>query len=137
MNKRPWRIVVLGAALCAVLPPRAAQAADAAPMPPATVGTAPRGPWVPPAQRLPAVHAPAQGAALQAQAMHKLKVQFEQAAAALPAARGALTREQARAAGLGFVERHFDEIDDVGRGAVRFDDLQRYLQRRQPGAAAR
>jgi len=41
-----------------------------------------------------------------------------------------VTRQQANAAGLGFVARHFDEIDRQGSGTVRFDDVRRYLVER-------
>ena len=84
-------------------------------------------PWVPPevrAKALPA--APTSGAALAAQVEAKLRRRFE--AAAGPD--GALTREQARAAGLGQVARHFGAIDRAGTGAVRFDDYKRFLSER-------
>jgi hypothetical protein len=38
-----------------------------------------------------------------------------------------LTRQQANAAGLGFVARHFDQIDRQKAGAVRFEDVKRFL----------
>ena len=85
-------------------------------------------PCVPDALRkqLPATtEAPTRGAALKAQVEAKLRASFDAAAAG-----GTLTRSQARAAGLGFIDRHFDAIDREGRGAVRFEDYKRFLQER-------
>jgi len=108
-------------ALCASLVlalPLAATAADA---------TALRDPWVPPAARLAASAPETRGAALQAQAERKLRAAFE---AADSQQRGSITREQARAAGLGFVAEHFDRIDGARRGRVSFEDVQRYWRSR-------
>jgi phosphatidylserine/phosphatidylglycerophosphate/cardiolipin synthase-like enzyme len=41
-----------------------------------------------------------------------------------------LTREQARSAGLGYIVRHFDDIDRQRAGAVSFDDVKRFLRGR-------
>jgi len=43
---------------------------------------------------------------------------------------GSLTREEARAAGLGFVAANFDASDTARRGTVRFEDLKRFLKER-------
>ena len=81
-------------------------------------------PWVPPAVREKALVAPVtEGEALRAQARAKLKRRFE--AAAGPS--GSLTREQARAAGLGAIAERFEAIDRHGQGAVRFEDYERFL----------
>ena len=81
-------------------------------------------PWVPPAVREKALVAPAtEGAALRDQVRAKLKRRFE--AAAGPS--GSLTREQARAAGLGAIADRFEAIDRRGQGAVRFEDYERFL----------
>jgi hypothetical protein len=87
-------------------------------------------PCVPPAVRksLQAERAATQGAALRAEIESRLRAPFD--AAALE---GLLTREQAQAAGLGHVARHFDAIDREGRGAIRFEDYKRFLRER--GAA--
>ena len=74
------------------------------------------------------VAAPTEGAALRAQVEAKLRAPFEAAAPG-----GTLTREQARAAGLGFIERNFEAIDARHRGAISFDDYKRFLEAR--GAA--
>lgn len=74
------------------------------------------------------------GTQLQAQVERKLRQSFD---AADLARTGALTREQAKAAGLGLVADHFDRIDTRGTGKVTFEDLKRYLRARganlQPG----
>jgi len=41
-----------------------------------------------------------------------------------------LTQKQASAAGLGFVARHFDQIDHQKTGKVPFGDVKRYLVER-------
>jgi len=81
-------------------------------------------PWVPPAVREKALVAPeTEGAALREQVRAKLKRRFD--AAAGPS--GTLTREQARAAGLGSIAERFEAIDRRGQGAVRFEDYERFL----------
>ena len=89
-----------------------------------------RDPWVPPALRAKSLR-PAQeatrGAALEAQVERKLRARFM--AAASPD--GTLTREQARASGLGAIAADFAAIDRPGRGAIRFEDWQRYLREKQ------
>jgi hypothetical protein len=83
-----------------------------------------RDPWVPPESRKPSSAAPTEGAALRAQVEQKLKQAFD---AADVDRTGSLTRQQANAAGLGFVAKHFDEIDRQKTGAVRFQDVKRFL----------
>jgi len=83
-----------------------------------------RDPWVPPESRKPSTATPAEGAALRAQVERKLKKAFD---AADVSHSGSLTRQQANTAGLGFVARHFDQIDRRKAGAVRFEDVKRYL----------
>jgi len=63
-----------------------------------------RDPWVPPESRPTSVTPPSEGAALRAQVERKLKQAFD---AADVGQTGSLTRQQASAAGLGFVVRHF------------------------------
>ncbi|HEX4522830.1 MAG TPA: EF-hand domain-containing protein [Casimicrobiaceae bacterium] len=95
--------------------------------PPGTIETTIRDPWVPPELRTP-VRGPApQGAALRAQVERKLKAGFD---AADVNRSGTVTREQARAAGLGYIVRHFDDIDSQRAGAVSFDDVKRFLRAR-------
>src|SRR5882757_10018482 len=63
-----------------------------------------RDPWVPPESRKPSTAPPTEGAALRAQVERKLKKAFD---AADVSHTGSLTRQQANAAGLGLVARHF------------------------------
>jgi hypothetical protein len=89
-----------------------------------------RDPWVPPEARQPSTSPPTEGAALRAQVERKLKRDFD---AADLSHSGSLTRQQAAGAGLGYIAQHFDEIDRQKTGAVRFDDVKRYLM--EHGAA--
>ena len=84
-------------------------------------------PWVPPHVREKSRVAPprARDAALEAQVERKLKARFDAAAT-----QGTLTRELARAAGLGDIAANFDAIDRSARGAVRFEDYRDFLRRR-------
>ena len=84
-------------------------------------------PWVPPEARKPATSPPTQGAALREQVERKLKQGFDSADVNRT---GTLTREQANAAGLGYITKHFDEIDRQKAGAVRFEDVKRFLRER-------
>lgn len=111
----------LAVALMIALPAHAATAES----PPATAEAPMRDPWVPPEARKPAIAPPAQGAALRAQVERKLKAAFDQADVNRS---GNLTREQARVAGLGYIVRHFDDIDRQRAGAVSFEDVKRYLR---------
>ena len=83
-----------------------------------------RDPWAPPQTRSAPAAPQTRGAELRAQVDRKLAAAFE---AADVAHAGTLTREQAKAAGLGFIARHFDDIDTQRTGIVRFDDVRRYL----------
>ena len=86
-----------------------------------------RDPWVPPELRKPAAAPAPQGAALRAQVERKLKAGFDKADVNHS---GTVTREQARAAGLGYVVKHFDGIDRQRAGAVSFDDVKHFLRSR-------
>ncbi|HEX3645149.1 MAG TPA: hypothetical protein VHT95_06050 [Vicinamibacterales bacterium] len=124
----PLRLALAAAALAVVVaatvgPVRAATAQS----PPATIETTIRDPWVPPELRTPAPTPPSQGAALRAQVERKLKAGFDRADVARS---GTVTRDQARAAGLGYIVKHFDDIDRQRAGAVSFDDVKRFLRAR-------
>jgi hypothetical protein len=88
-------------------------------------------PWVPPSVREKAAAgvqpAATEGDALREQVRAKLRRRFD--AAAGPA--GTLTREQARSAGLGAIADQFDAIDGARRGAIRFQDYERFLELRR------
>jgi len=119
------KLALAGAALVVIVaaPVHAATAQS----PPATIETTIRDPWVPPELRTPAPTPATQGAALRAQVERKLRQAFD---AADLSHSGSLTRQQANAGGLGFVARHFDEIDRQKSGAVRFEDVKRYMVER-------
>lgn len=95
--------------------------------PPATIETTIRDPWVPPELRTPVPVAAPQGAALRAQVERKLKAGFDRADVDRS---GTVTRNQARAAGLGYIVKHFDDIDRQHAGAVSFDDVKHFLRDR-------
>jgi hypothetical protein len=122
------KLALAGAALTFVVLGAAApvQAATAQ-SPPATIETTIRDPWVPPELRTPAPAPASQGAALRAQVERKLKAGFDRADVDRS---GTVTRAQARAAGLGYVVKHFDDIDRQRAGAVSFDDVKRFLRGR-------
>ena len=85
-------------------------------------------PWVAPGVLEKAVIAPAtEGEALRQQVRAKLKRRFD--AAASP--NGTLTAAQARSAGLGAIADQFGSIDRAGRGAIRFEDYERFLELRR------
>ncbi len=94
-------------------------------MPPAVMETLHRGPWIPPALRTTTPAPPTRGDALAAQVERKLRDEFD---AARGKRAGELTREEARAGGLGYIVREFDAMDVRGAGAVRFEDVERYLR---------
>jgi hypothetical protein len=112
-------------ALTFAAPPQYARAQGT--MPAAAAQVPMLDPWVPPYARRPSTAPPTQGAALREQVERKLKQGFD---AADTARTGTLTREQASAAGLGYVARHFDEIDRGRTGAVRFEDVKRFMRER-------
>src|SRR5262245_58870218 len=84
-------------------------------------------PCVPPALRNATPAPQTEGAALQAQVERKLRASFD---AADVTHTGTLTREQARAGGLGMVANNFDHIDTAKTGKVTFEDVKRYLRAR-------
>lgn len=96
-------------------------AQDAAPLPRSE-------PYVPKAQRIPSREAPATGAELKDQALAKLRQRFEEADADRS---GGLTRQEAAAAGLGYVEANFEEIDRAHKGVVTFAEVKAFLRQRQ------
>jgi predicted small lipoprotein YifL len=86
-----------------------------------------QGPYLPPALRSPPPSTPTSGAALRNEAMDKLKKRFQEADLD---ASGSVTRDEAKRAGLGFVENNFDEIDTAGRGQVSFDEVRKFMAQR-------
>ena len=43
---------------------------------------------------------------------------------------GSITKAQAQASGLGYVAKHFDQIDTAQSGQASISDVQRYVQQR-------
>jgi hypothetical protein len=83
-------------------------------------------PWVPPAVRAKsAAAAQVTAGTLREQVEKKLKDGFD---AADVQRSGALTIEQARAAGLGYIANNFEQIDRRKAGAVRFEDVKAFLK---------
>jgi hypothetical protein len=121
------KLALTGAALALVVGGVPSVYAATAQSPPATIETTIRDPWVPPELRTPAPTPAPQGAALRAQVERKLKAGFD---AADVNRSGTVTRDQARAGGLGYIVRHFDDIDRQRAGAVSFDDVKRFLRGR-------
>ncbi|MFO1339550.1 MAG: EF-hand domain-containing protein [Burkholderiaceae bacterium] len=97
----------------------------------AAAGPVLRDPAVPPALRQARPAEATRGAALQAQVDAKLRARFD---AADTTGEGHISRAQAEAAGLGYVARHFEQIDAAGHGSVTWAQVQAWLARR---AAAR
>lgn len=85
-------------------------------------------PWIPPQVKRSENYTETRGEALRAQVEGMLRRQFDAADAAKS---GTLTREQARAAGLGYIADNFDAIDAARAGFVRFEDVMRFLRARQ------
>jgi len=129
MRRIAW---FLAAALAAPLLPAGAQEASAAHprldpgRPPQAVLDAAR------AERRTPQSAGREGAAtLAAQAEARLRESFD---AADRAHRGLLTRDEARAGGFGWIANHFDAIDTRHAGEVSFEDVKRYIARRDAAA---
>ena len=114
-------------ALASVAVASSAWAASVADMPAPTVAQPLRGPYVPPAARPDAAAAPTEGAALQAQVQAKLHAAF---ASADTAGTGRITRVQAAAHGLGFIDRNFEAIDSAHAGSVSYDDVAAFMHER-------
>ncbi|MGM9487833.1 EF-hand domain-containing protein [Ideonella sp. YS5] len=87
-----------------------------------------RDPAIPESLRHVTPSAETRGEALQAQVQAKLRARFE---AADTTGAGDISRAQAEAAGLGYVARHFDEIDASRHGSVSWTQVQAWLAQRQ------
>lgn len=82
-------------------------------------------PYLPPAARRPSMAAPTTGQALRLQVERKLQRQFE---AADTQGEGAITREQARQAGWGYLVNHFEQIDTAHSGKLSFAQVRQYMR---------
>ena len=94
-------------------------------MPPPIAEQPLRDPWVPPSAQPASVPAPTEGAALRAQVESKLKAAFDTADTD---GTGAITREQAKAHRLCYIDNHFDAIDKHHSGFVTFADVRGFMQ---------
>jgi hypothetical protein len=115
---------------------QAPQQALATPATPASVRSAPAHADmdVPPSLRRPLRDASSGPILLRYQATQKLKRRFDQADTD---GNGSLNRDEARQAGLGFIEKNFDHIDTAQRGSVSFDDLKSWIIQRREEAQSR
>lgn len=91
-------------------------------------------PYVPPSLRRPLRDASSGPILLRYQAMQKLRKRFDAADAD---GNGMLNRDEARKAGLGFIDKNFDHIDTAQRGSVSFDDLNAWIIQRREEARSR
>ena len=73
--------------------------------------------------------APSTGAMLQQQAQQRLEARLGANSALSNGA--AITKAQAQQNGLGYIARHFDEIDTSHTGRVSLSDVRQYLQQKQ------
>ncbi|SIT49548.1 conserved exported hypothetical protein [Paraburkholderia ribeironis] len=78
-----------------------------------------------PARRAAAV-APSTGTQLQQQAQQRIEARM--GAASVLGNGASITRAQAQGSGLGYIEKHFDEIDTTHSGRVSLNDVRQYLQ---------
>jgi carboxypeptidase C (cathepsin A) len=101
---------------------------SSAAMPPAIFETTLRDPALPEPLRRLAPAPPSYGKAFEAQVSRRLRALFDAARGREP---GRITKEEARAAGLGFIAAHFDAIDAAQRGSIAFEDFERYLAQRR------
>jgi hypothetical protein len=85
-----------------------------------------RDPWIPPsARKAKSASAPTVDARVMAE--HKLRAAF---AAADADGTGSITREQARAAGLGSIAGRFADIDRANHGRITFEEYKAFLRAR-------
>ena len=122
--RRMSPLIVLGAAMSSAhaLPP---QAVAPVTLPHGSRGV--DGPFFP--QNRVAAVTPSTGATLQQQAQQRVEARL---GANTTLSNGAsVTKAQAQSSGLGYVARHFDEIDSAHTGRVSMSDVRQYLQQQQ------
>lgn len=124
MLRRTLVLIVLGGVvgMAHALPPQ-----EVAPVTLPNGGRGVDGPFFP--RNRAAAVAPTTGAALQQLAQQRME---ERLGANSALSNGtAITKAQAQSNGLGYVARHFDEIDTAHSGRVTLNDVRQYLQQRQ------
>jgi hypothetical protein len=85
------------------------------------------GPFFPSNRPLPIT--PSSGTQLQQQAQQRIEARLGGNSALSNGA--SITQAQAQSSGLGFIAKHFSEIDTAHTGRVSMSDVRQYLQRQQ------
>ncbi len=121
MLRRVSPLIALGCFIGSAhaLPPQAV-----APATPPTGARGVDGPFFP--QNRAAPIAPSTGTALQQEAQQRLEARLGANTALSNGA--AVTKTQAQTEGLGYVAKHFDQIDTSHKGSVTMNDVRQYLQ---------
>lgn len=121
MLRRVLPLVVLGAVAGNV---QAAATQAVAPVTLPKGGHGVDGPFFP--TNRPAPVTPSTGAQLQQQAQQRLEARL--GANTVLSNGASVTKEQAQSSGLGYIAKHFDQIDTAHSGRVSMDNVRQYLQ---------
>ncbi|AOJ97899.1 TPA: 2-oxoglutarate dehydrogenase [Burkholderia vietnamiensis] len=124
LMRRMAAVIVVGAVTSGAyaLPP---QAVAPVKLPPGAHGV--DGPFFPSTRAAPVL--PSTGATLQQQAQRRVDARLGGNTVLSNGA--AVTKAQAQSSGLGFVAKHFDEIDAKHTGRVTMSDVRQFIQQRQ------
>ncbi|TKC81424.1 2-oxoglutarate dehydrogenase [Trinickia terrae] len=122
MLRRVLPLIVLGAVAGSAQASATTQAVAPVTLPKGGHGV--DGPFFP-ANR-PAPVAPSTGTQLQQQAQQRLEARL--GANTVLSNGASITKAQAQSSGLGFIAKHFDEIDTAHSGRVSIDNVRQYLQ---------
>ncbi|MFT4066151.1 2-oxoglutarate dehydrogenase [Paraburkholderia sp.] len=124
MLRRTLALIVFGvvAGSAHALPPQ-----DVAPVTLPQGGRGVDGPFFP-RNRVAAV-TPTTGSTLQQQAQQRMESRL--GANSVLSDGSAITKAQAQSNGLGYIAKHFDEIDTAHTGRVTLNDVRQYLQQHQ------
>ncbi|MGU7816863.1 2-oxoglutarate dehydrogenase [Burkholderia sp. AW49-1] len=124
LMRRMSPLIVLGAVMSSAhaLPPQAV-----APVKLPRGGHGVDGPFFPSTRVAPVL--PSTGATLQQQAQKRVDARLGGNTVLSNGA--AVTKAQAQSSGLGFVAKHFDEIDAKHTGRVTMSDVRQFIQQRQ------
>lgn len=127
LMRRMSPLIVVGAVTSSAyaLPPQAV-----APVKLPQGGRGVDGPFFPSTRVAPVL--PSTGATLQQQAQRRVDARLGGNTVLSNGA--ALTKAQAQSDGLGFVAKHFDEIDTKHTGRVTMSDVKQFIQQRQAAA---
>ncbi|AQQ35847.1 2-oxoglutarate dehydrogenase [Burkholderia cenocepacia] len=124
LMRRMSPLIVLGAVMSSAhaLPPQAV-----APVKLPHGGRGVDGPFFPATRAAPVL--PSTGAALQQQAQQRIDARLGGNTVLSNGA--AVTKAQAQSSGLGFVSKHFDEIDAKHTGRVTMSDVRQFIRQQQ------